>query len=432
MKIFKFSELNEYVKYQEFKDALKFDDWSDFSKDLSLALEKGFTNIDELLVHMNMDKSFYDLVKQNMIYNWQDSVSKSLLHGISGVDLEVPEKGDVIFKSPIDQTRFLIVCGPGYQSNSMFYGQSHSTQGLNRWGWPSIIDSESGRSLFGSRIDSNKNYTLHTSKHAELNRILKYVWIYVFFNDYLIKSRNIKFPKMLYRGIRFYNLNKYPIFNELVKDVKRDETLGKFGYEKMTKDKMSLVLDYIVKNGISEFVDGEYLSFTSSKSAAEYFANDEGFLICIDPKKVRVVTSPLTDESFDDYNYLSKRKEMEYIVKLPENYKFKKEDIIISSEDYYIGDNSPLAVPFFGHDNKKAEYELYVPEKDKKYQITAKFLWSSNTKGNVNYRVEEIGGKHSYYETASKIKKEFGFDPTPKESNLQYISNFKIKEDSRY
>lgn len=431
MKLLKYKDfLLEYVKYSDFKGALKFGNWSEFKKKLETALNKGFSTIDELLLEMEMDKNFYDNVKNNMIYHWQDSVSKSLLHGISNVDLEMPEEGDVIFKDPKTQTRFLVVAGPGHSSRD-FFGNTNMTSGLNQWGMPSLIDTETGRnSMF---IKNDTNYTLHSSKLEKLDKVLQYVWIYVFYNEYLRKKQNIKMPKWLYRGIRSANLYNHPIIRNLIEGVKRSEDKqDKFSYDKMTTEKIDIIIKYILENGIQELIEGNYLSFTSSRAVAEYFANDEGFLIRVDPKKVRVVTSPLTDETFGEYNYLSNRKEMEYIVRLPENYKFNKEDIIISSEEYYVGANSPLAVPFFGHDDKKANYDMYVPEQDKTYQIEAWYSWTSNTSGKVYYKISLGGEELTYAEGPNNIKKRFGFDPVPKEDNLKYISNFKISPKERW
>lgn len=164
----------------------------------------------------------------------------------------------------------------------------------------------------------------------------------------------------------------------------------------------------------------------------EYFAHDEGFLIKVDPKRIRVVTSPLTGETFTEFNHMSNRKEMEFIVNVAEGYKFEMKDFEICSEDYLIAAESPLAVAFFGHDDKKAEYDLFVPEKNTTYQITAQFYWNSaGNNGKIQYSVYKDGAHISYSEGPMYIKKNYGFDPTPKEDNLQYISNYRISSTRR-
>lgn len=419
---FNSTNIEEYKKFEDFEGALRFGDWSDFEQNLSKAVESGFTTVDELIEKLGMDVAFYKRVKDNMIDSWIDSVSKSLLHGISGVDLEIPEAGDVIFKDPEAQTRFIIVAGPGHSARNMF-GDTNRTPGLGLWGIPSLKEISTGKSPFVIKAD--KPLTLADNKHDKLNELLQYVWVYVFFNDYLRKKQNVKLPKVLYRGIRIQNLYKYPQIERMLKGV-GTESEGEFHWARNTKARMDAVIQYIVDNGISEITDGNYLSFTGTLSVAEYFANNTGIVIKVDPSKVRVVTSPLTDENFAEPNWHSGKKENEYIVMVPDNYKFTRDDIMISSEDYLLGDNSPLAVQYFSHDDKKATYDLYVPEKDKTYQVEAWYSWSSNTSGKVIYIVRDEGEDVVRYESGPTAKKQIGFNPMPTEKNLKHISNFKI------
>jgi hypothetical protein len=418
MKIQRFNDfVNEYKKFGEFEGALRFGDWSDFAKRLSATTQKGFTTIEELLDGLGMDKQTYDKVKRNMIDNWIDSVSKSLLHGISGVDLEIPEKGDVIFKDEKAQTRFIIVGGPGAATRSIM-GDVNSTRGLGLWGYPSIVDAKSGKPV--SRFMMDVPLSLDSKKQDALDELLQYIWVYVFYNDHLKKSKGLKLPKVLYRGIRVANLFDTPEIRAELDKIKNWGVEGEFKREKNTKMCTDVVINYILKNGLSKIADGNYLSFTGSRSIAEYFAHSEGIILKVDPKKVRVVTSPLTDEQFAEPNPATGKKEQEYIVMLPDDYKFERDDIIISSEEYLVGANSPLAVAFFGHDNKKAEYDF---EHDgKKYHIETWYSWTSNTSGKLAYKIDG-----NWMDGIKQIKRDYGFDPTPTEKNLDKITNFQIK-----
>lgn len=419
MKIHRFNDfVNEYKKFGDFEGALRFGDWSEFAKKLSAVTQKGFTTIEELLDGLGMDKAFYDKVKRNMIDNWIDSVSKSLLHGISGVDLEMPEKGDVIFKDPTAQTRFIIVGGPGAATRGMMMGDVNVTRGLGLWGYPSIVDAKSGKTVGRSMMEVP--LSLDPKKQDALDELLQYIWVYVFFNDHLKKSKGLKLPKALYRGIRVSNFYDKPEIRAELDKLKKEED-GDFKWEKNTKMRTDVVIDYILKNGLSKIADGNYLSFTGSRSIAEYFTRSEGIILRVDPKKVRVVTSPLTDEEFAEPNPITGKREQEYIVMLPDDYKFEKDDIIISSEEYLVGANSPLAVAFFGHDDKKAEYD-YTDDDGKKFHIETWYSWTSNTSGKLTYKIDG-----NWQDGIKQIKRDFGFDPTPTEKNLDRISNFQIK-----
>ena len=136
----------------------------------------------------------------------------------------------------------------------------------------------------------------------------------------------------------------------------------------------------------------------------------------VDPKKVQIITSELTEPGFDEKDYVSNKKEREYIVKIPRNYQFKKEDFIITDLEALIGDKNPLAVSFLDHDDKKATYTLDG------HEIIARFYWNNaGTKGSIVFNVD---GRYS--ESRQYCKKEFGFDPMPTPENISKISNFKM------
>ena len=131
----------------------------------------------------------------------------------------------------------------------------------------------------------------------------------------------------------------------------------------------------------------------------------------VDPKKVQIITSELTEPGFDEKDYVSNKKEREYIVKIPRNYQFKKEDFIITDLEALIGDKNPLAVSFLDHDDKKATYTLDG------HEIIARFYWNNaGTKGSIVFNVD---GRYS--ESRQYCKKEFGFDPMPTPENISKI-----------
>lgn len=133
-------------------------------------------------------------------------------------------------------------------------------------------------------------------------------------------------------------------------------------------------------------------------------------------------TSEKTDPLFDQPDYVSNKKEREYIVKIPAGYKFKKEDIIIEDLDYLVAEQNPLSVQFFDHDDKYATYTL------NNHEIKAKFIWnSSGTNGSVQFMIG-----NEFYESRGYCKKTYGFDPLPTEENLSKLTNFEIKESKRW
>lgn len=184
------------------------------------------------------------------------------------------------------------------------------------------------------------------------------------------------------------------------------------------KEAIDIIIDYIIKNGLQKIAVGKMLSFTASKPIASYFTNGEGIIISVDTSKVEIVTSEKTDPLFDQPDYVSGKKEREYIVKIPSGYKFKREDIIIEDLDYLVAEQNPLSVQFFDHDNKNADYDMDG------HHIRAHFRWNSaGTNGSVYFEID-----NGYSESRSYCKKEYGFDPMPTKENLDKITNFKVTE----
>jgi hypothetical protein len=440
-----FKKLYENSNFGNFEGSIKFTNWKSFKDKLENAINKGFSDVYELLSLMDMDKEIYDKIKNNMIYNWKDSVSKSLLHAVSNLGNEFPKEGDYIFSDLLTQTRFLILSSSGFKNNDMF-GNSHSVDGLymlSKFGdLERIKNTDPTKTKYNSTVRQYVmmkyvkvgGYDAYTTTKPEciekVNDIIKYIWLYVFYNKYLfnkgLQNKTLNLPKYLYRGIRVGNV--FSKANKLFKDKFDDieKTYSNEHHTKRSKERMDIILNHIINGGLQDFVDGKFLSFTASLPIAKYFANKDGFILRVDSSKVDIITSELTDELFDKPDYVSGKKEREYIVRIPEDYKFTKDDIIISDTDYLVGSNSPLAVEYFDHDDKEAMYDL-TDEKGQVWNIKARYVWHTNTSGGILYDVKkEQDEDYSWSESRKKIKQQYGIDPLPTENNLDKIKNFKI------
>ena len=67
---------------------------------------------------------------------------------------------------------------------------------------------------------------------------------------------------------------------------------------------------------------------------AKYFSDNEGIVVRVEASKVEIITSEKTEKLLAKTDYVSKKREQEYIIRIPNNYKFKKDDITITDEDY--------------------------------------------------------------------------------------------------
>jgi len=390
--------LNE--KYGQFDGSIKYTNWNDFGNQLKKTIEIGFKNEKELIELMNMDFDKYSKIKENMIFNWKDSVTKSLLHFSVGQNL--PKEGTDIFKDSKQQTLFLVLASNGSKTRNIF-GYDNELLGLRMISFLSLSRIKN--------IDPNDSFPLYTVKSEEsvkiINNILQYIWIYTFYHHYIMKKQNIKLPKYLYRGIRVFHLN-----GNIIKEL-RLKSNG-------NKNFIDLLIDYIIQNGISKISDGKLLSFTESWDIANYFANGEGIILRVDPTKVEIVTSIKTEEFFQMTDFVSKKNEKEYIIKIPNNYKFTKDDIEIVNKDYFISINSPLSVQFFDHDDIIANYILDDIE------IEVQYIWKNNTNGGINFR--NLSSDDWWGYSRKKFKKEFNVDPMPTKVNLNRIKNFTISK----
>ena len=378
---------------------IEFTDWSTFKSQLESI--SNFTNEKDLIEKMNLNYETYQKIVRNMIHHWKDSVSKSLLHSVSNLNYEIPTPNTKMFNNIYDQTRALLIMGSGSSTRNMF-GENNTVSGLK------MINSFSLTKIKENNFDlltTDKTQTIE-----QINLIVQYVWLYTFFH-----KKQIKTPKYLYRGIRLHTLYDSENIKELL------TTLPKIENEKWYQTharRMDLIINYILENSIDEIMPGSFLSFTSNQSIAKYFANNEGFLLRVESDKVNIITSELTEPLLAEKDFVSKKNEKEYIVNVPADYQFEKEDILISDLNWFMTNNNPLCVPYFDHNDKLAKYEI------NNNAVLAYYVWNSNTQGTVLFsNVTD----DSYDMSRKKFKTTYGFDPMPTENNLDQIKNFQIE-----
>ena len=389
---------------------VQYTDWSDFKNKINNI--SYFNSEQELCNQVGMNYNTYTKINNVSMQNWIDSISTSLLHVLDVTHLEIPKPNSFIFKNMLQQTRFLEIC----KKNNLLM-------------WSELVSAKDNegkkiqvKNLYMQTIDQNNPTSIH-----KLNEIIQYIYLYRLYHS--VKSKTAKLPKALYRGIRYQNIMNYNSIQELTKEIwKKDSS-----YEMSRKECYDAVVDHIIENGLSNIIDGPYLSFTSSYTTAKMFTEfggikgkGEGFVLKIDPSKVEIVSSELTDPLFKEPNPVSGKKENEYIVNIPSNYIFKKEDIEIIDKDYFIATKNPMCVNLFDHDNLKAIYDLNVNGKN--YTIEAKGIW--NNRGDKLVLNYEIVNSNNFYKTRKEFMDDHHFDPSVNEKNLVNISNFKIYKTS--
>jgi len=398
--------LAEYKKFGNYEGASTFDDWSDF-KQKFLAAKDSETE-QQLVEACEFNYEKYQKIVEISVYNWKDSVSTSLFHGISEIGYRMPNNGDAVFNNMKQQTRFLTIC---FQNGLL--RQMMDCKLLRK-------DNEI------VRISGSPVYTVLPEYNKKFNNILRMLFLYQFWHKKMLKkglkSNDIKLPKKLYRGIRTHNLYNNPKILELIKQSDRQD----MSYEERRKNSTDILLDWLYKNNINKITEGRLLSFTSSKPTAEYFANGEGFILSVDPTKVEIVTSELTASEFQEADFVSNRKEKEYIIRIPDGYKIKPEDIEIVDKEYLLAAKNPLAVQWLDHDDIYVEYNIG----DKR--IRAGYSWHSNDRGSISYSIKKEDDNWSWMEGRNNFKKAYGFDPMPSAKNIDQITGFEVIKRKNY
>lgn len=398
--IFKMHELFE--NFDDFQGALVFDDWTQFIENCNEIKEQ--IPVDQACERLGINKDYFHKVVDHAFSSWRDSTSTSTLHGISYLKLgQIPPLDTPIFKDLMWQTRFLTVAIAMFR-NVFLLG----TKPVMKDGKPFMVK--------GTRALQADSRTI-----TPANRILRCLYLYWWLNS----LKSVKLPKRIYRGIRAHDLYRHENLEPLISGIwKADKS-----HEMQRKDAVDILIKWICERKLHEITDGNLLSFTASIPVAKYFSNGEGIIISIDPSKVQIITSELHDERLQGKDYLSNKQEKEYIVRIPPEYPFKPEDIIINDLDYFVAEQNPLAVALFDHDTKQAQYQINGVD------ITAWFSWRNNNSGSVIFQAtSQVHGQTGTGWTHSRkeFMKDFGFDPLPTDKNLSEITNFVIKPRKNY
>ncbi len=380
-----------FEEFRPFEGALVFDDWSEFIAKCNTIQQP--MPPEQACEIVGINYGFFNKVVDHAFASWRESTSQSILHGISYLRLgQIPQQGKAVFKDLLWQTRFLTKCR---DLSPIFLASS-------------IPIKKDGQFVI---IRNSKALTVTESGTLSANKVLRGLYLYWWMNS----IQRVKLPKRIYRGIRAGDLMNHESLKPAISAI--------FAVDKTHQMKRKEAIDFLIKwicdKKLHQITDGNVLSFTASIPVAKYFTKGEGFILAVDPSKVEIVTSELHDERLRGKDYMSKKQEKEYIIRIPPNYDFKPEDIIISDLDYLVAEQNPLAVGYFDHDDKEAHYMM------NDLPVVAWYSWRSNTSGGLNFRVNSNFGSRQEF-----LKQ--GFDPLPTKQNLNQITDFAIKPRKRW
>lgn len=213
-------------------------------------------------------------------------------------------------------------------------------------------------------------------------------------NRALVREGVVKLPKRLYRGIRWRDIQ-----------IDRKET-----GEDMDQWDRQIVMHQLIKEKmtqetLADFSRSELISFTSSKSIAEFFANREGYVVHVDPNDVSVVSAWNIDERLGGKDQLTGREEREWILRVG-NYKLRPENIATHRKEVSWITRDPRGVAMMENEFVRAEYEINGK------RIMCRPFWNATGTKTTLY-FHHVGGRYPNAFKRAEFKKLLGFDPLP-------------------
>lgn len=379
-------------------DFITFQGWSEFNKKVRNLDAKDFISEETLCLSLGLDFIQYTSIVEKSIRYWKDSPSSSLLHTLGMNGLDLPEDGDVIFDTHLMQTRFLVTLDKFRLVSERFLGKIKDEQGF--------LTIRGKHALTYPAKDSVK-YEFVVRKSNEVIQMIYTYFLYCRSRE----EKGITMPSKIYRGIRYRDIWRMPVIQQRVPKI--EDSLTHLERRKVIIDTIQA---YLLEEGLNGLCETNLVSFSSNKSVAKYFTDNEGIIVEILSKDVEIMTSEIHDERWNQPDFVSNKKEREYIIRVADT-KVQVNRVYINDLDYLVAINNPLAVNLFSHDNLEATYEL------KGVNIKAKYVWSSNTTGSVRYRNMNADG---WSKGSREFAREYGFSPIISNQNVEDIKNFRI------
>jgi hypothetical protein len=330
-------------------------------------------------------QSVYNKVSENIIRNWINSPSQSLLHAFENVDFSKDYVPNIQLTDSFKKNlRWLVLMTNGYAAR---------VTGLGLLYTHNFVD-ENGKSFHNSMSVSDTQYNLKDEYKPIADEVLSSVYAYI--QNQKIAAKTAKLPKYVYRGIRFNTL-------------KLDRTSVEGENYKVNEGRAkSQALDNF---DLTQSAEGNFQSFTSDINIAKYFANGEGFVIKIELTPEMIVSSVLTEPQLQDINPYHNKCEKEYIIDVKEVKHFEIAEITDFDTLLYKGDIN--MVNYISHD------DISVKAKLNGFDFTFYGYWKTNTKFKISVHFNNDHIAH-YDESMSAAKKLFG------KNFLNQIQNFEV------
>lgn len=203
----------------------------------------------------------------------------------------------------------------------------------------------------------------------------------------------VKVPKLLFRGLRDRDI---PISSGASRS---DGEPLNFHFCRSHLARRARLLE----TPLQAIAGTNILSFTATRTIAEYFTGDEGSVVEIGPDAFDVVSSWSLDASLANPDPVTGRQEREWIVRVRPEFVPAPEALSSRDRTFAYSTRDPLGIEILHHYNH-AHYHL------EGRRVEASFAYNGNgIGGRVIYRVDD----NYSFETRRTTKAKTGFDPMP-------------------
>lgn len=330
-------------------------------------------------------------VIEGSLREWRQNPARSFINIVS--NLPAPVAGELMFDDLLKQT--LVLTGLKRAA-----AETQARMGS--------VSSPTERGKL-HKVQSGGTLTMRSDHEGWLNGLARSMRVWEMRNGALVRSGQVKPPKRLFRGVRSG-------------DIKLQEKISRDGipHEQYAAAMTDARLDYLTSTPADQVFFSRVLSFTANQDVAKYFSNGEGFIVGIDPTSVDVVSSFKLDSALDQKDYVSKRHEREWIIRLPPKTIIPRPDVEVWHRDWLMVRGDHRAIDLVDH-SARAHYEISG------HTVTATMEYNTHGKS-VGTRFCVDGDWRLL--SRAEVKKRYGFDPLPESADA--VSNLGFFHYDRY
>lgn len=202
----------------------------------------------------------------------------------------------------------------------------------------------------------------------------------------------VKLPKTLFRGVRDKDM-RLPVSSAEVEGEPWNFRFCRIHLQRRRQ---------LLNHPLATVAGTTVLSFTATRTVAEYFTSDEGSVVELKDADFDVISSWSLDAALSDADPVTGRQEREWIIRVRPDFTLASTAVTSRDRTLAYSTRDPLGIEILHHHNH-ARYELEGK------RVQASFHYNANGYGGRVYYTVDDG----YPEPRRTIKAKTGFDPMP-------------------